>query len=204
MSNLMQLNFELEDVMSLIRDNEGVLTPELDKLLEVKQQEVINKIDNVGFAVVSRQKEIEALKIMEESVIARRKSLENDLARFKAWLSDCVRNFGSENVGKKTYTAKVLAGQVITIKDNTKEVLTYTEERVTDDFKDMVLTLRIPYKEFNKLNQARLKLFEKYKTKSKIEVNTENATRKDEGFGYEIKKSVTFLGLKKLETPEGK
>ena len=195
MANLMQLGFDLDNVITLIQDNDGVLTPETEKQLEAVQTEITHKVDNVGFSVVMKEKEIEAMKVIEQSIAAKRRALENDLSRFKIWLSDCVRNFGID----AGYSAKVLKGNVVTIKDNTKEVLTYDSDRVKDSHKVDVITIEVPRTDEIK-NKTILNFITKHETKRSTKVNTENVTSKDEGFSYEVRKAVTFLGLKKLNT----
>jgi uncharacterized protein (UPF0335 family) len=197
MANLMQLGFNIDSVMMLIQENDGVLTPETEKQLAVLQKEITAKVDNVGLAIVLKQKEIEGLKNFEYAIAEKRRSLENSLSRFKLWLTDCVQSFGSD----QGYTGKVLKGKVVTIKDDTKEKLTFDVDRVPADFKTEVLTLKIPCLELSAIKNKQIKNFiEKYLTKESIEVNTKDRTPKDEGFGHEVKKSVTFLGLKKLDT----
>ena len=60
MSNLMQLNFELENVMQAIKENEGEITPELSIMLKEAETQVLQKVDNVGFHVVLKKKKSKA------------------------------------------------------------------------------------------------------------------------------------------------
>lgn len=194
MSNMIQLFWDQEAVFNEIAQNEGEITPEIEAKLNAVAAQIPKKVDQIGFFVVMREKEIEALKIVENTAKNRRQSIEKAIKRLKSWLQFPVDEWGEE--GK-------LKGAIVTIKDISKDVIEIIDpEAVPFECQDMMVTLRIPLPEYDKLITN--KLLQKYAIKSVMQVNEEKIDENTKGCQKVFRKNVSFLGLKKLEVPETK
>lgn len=191
MGNVIQLFWEQENLFDMIAELDGELTPELEMKLNNIAAEIPKKVDNIGFFIVTREKEIEALKIMEKSIYAKRKSIEKAIERFKSWLAFPAREFGVD--GK-------IKGNVVTIKDISREVFDYIPDSIPFDCQQMVVTLKIPYDVYQTLVDD--KVFQKYATKAVMEVDESLITAETNGVQIKTKRNVSFLGLKKLEVKQ--
>ena len=208
MANLMQLGNEFEDILELIKINEGEITQEVEEKLSRAEVAIIEKVDNVGFYVRRQEKEIEVLKEFELSAKNHRSVKEADLKGFKVWLARAVRAFGSA----EGYSSKVLAGQVVKIKDISKDVLTLNENLIEDKYRKVVVTLEMSVPEYEKIysgkgmirkfldcsNSKSVEMLDDKKIKAAIE-----AGEKVQGVGTELKLNTQLLGLKKLEASNG-
>lgn len=189
MSNLIHMFWDQEKIFDQIAENDGEMTPEIEAHLNQMAVEIPKKVDNIGFFVVMREKEVESLKIMEKSIYAKRKSIEKSIDRLKSWLAYPARQFGED--GK-------LKGAVVTIKDiSCEKVEVMKEDEVPFDCLDMVVTMRIPYHTYQGL--VKDPLFQQYTTKAEPKVNTDLITETTPGCKKNLIKNVSFLGLKKLE-----
>ncbi len=204
MANLMQLSFEFENVLQAIRDNEGEITPELSIQLREAETLVLQKIDNVGFHVVLQESKISGLKRIRDNVTRQIKSEQQELDGLKKWLAAPVRQYGTHNNPKgKNYASKVLAGEVVKIKDISKKVLIYDAEKVPDEYKNAILTITIPFdklQEIFKDHKSELyKFLNKYSELQKIVVDESKINVNTEGVGEEWKYNVSFLGLSEIK-----
>ncbi len=90
------------------------LTEELEEKLNAGLQKLTKKIDNIGYAMVMQEKEIEGCKAIKAMADAKIKSKQNSAKRFKAYLAKIIRLYGSQN-DKGVYCLK---GNLVTAKDN--------------------------------------------------------------------------------------
>ena len=132
--------------------------------------------------------------------------LESDLKGFKVWLARAVRAFGSA----EGYSSKVLVGQVVKIKDISKDVLTLNDSLIEDKFRKVVVTLEMTVDEFAKMYASRnavQKFFVKHSDSLKSVETLDVKKIQDaidagdtvQGVGKELKLNTQLLGLKKLQ-----
>jgi hypothetical protein len=204
MANLMQLGAEFEDILTLIETNEGEITQEIEEKLAHAESLISSKVDNIGYYVRSKEKEIDLLKEFELSASGQRKTAETKLKNFKIWLAKAVRAFGTLDKND----VRILAGQIVRIKDISKNVAVLEDTLIEDTYRKIVITLDLTIDEFNKLNNKRgvLKTFLDAHRTNQVEMLDDKkikaaveAGEKVQGVGTQLKFNTQLLGLKKLE-----
>ena len=202
MANLMQLGNEFENILELIKTNEGEVTPEIDLQLSLAEQAIVGKVDNIGYYLRTKEKEIDVLKEFETSAKNHRSVIEADLKGFKVWLARAVRTFGNA----EGYSSKVLAGNVVKIKDISKDVLTMDDDLIIDDYRRVTITLEMTAAEFETINKGKgaiKKLLSTGKTSTSLDTAKIQAAvaagEVVQGVASQMKFNTQLLGLKKLD-----
>jgi hypothetical protein len=121
MESLSTILGEVNEVMCIVESQvdpeTGELLPlsiELEERLNAGLAKLIKKVDNIGYAMVMSEKEIEGYKAIKAMADAKIKSKQNSLKRFKAYFAKIIRHYGSQN-DKGVYFLK---GNFVTAKDN--------------------------------------------------------------------------------------
>lgn len=201
----MQLGNEFENILELIKINQGEITPEIELQLSLAESAIVGKVDNIGFYLRNKEKEIETLKEFETSAKNHRSVIESDLKGFKVWLARAVRAFGNA----EGYSSKVLAGKVVKIKDISREITVIDDNLVEDQFRKVVVTMEMSVEQFTNIHAKRgvLRTFLNTHNAKGVEmldgdkINAAIAQgEKIQGVGFETKFNTQLLGLKKLDT----
>jgi hypothetical protein len=205
MANLMQLGNEFENILELIKINEGEITQEIEEQLAIAEKAIVGKVDNIGYYIREKEKKIETLKEFELSAKNHRSVIESDLKGFKVWLARAVRAFGSA----EGYASQVLAGNVVKIKDISKEITVIDDNLIEDKFRKVVVTMEMSIEEFTNIHAKRGVLRTFLNTHSAKGVEMLDSTKINaaidqgeqvRGVGKETKFNTQLLGLKKLDT----
>jgi hypothetical protein len=145
MSSLVQLYGGFDELLFRIEENGGELTPELETQLQVFEEQIPKKIDNVGFVIAMKEQEIIGLKNFKKSIDAKIKSGENAIDSLKKFLSGVVRKHGTNH--KSGF--KQLKGSVVTFNDITKVKRVITDDKLLqDEYRKMKVSLG--YAEYKK------------------------------------------------------
>ena len=182
-----------------IKDNCGEIPEDFDQYISV----LTRKVDAVGFSIAMKNSFIDGLKQLKNSIGDEIKTEQNALNRYKYYLAGLVHNYGLEEE-TKAGKAKWLRGQIVAMKDTTKdEVIVENENEINDRFR--IVTIELP---LNYVNQLCLNVdnFEDNVNKSKQSINEKSLNDEYERTGevpkgckVVTKKRMTVYGLTKLE-----
>lgn len=94
MANIFNIQQELFDIFNQIEENEGELTPELEKSLKITQDEFKDKIQ--AYTAVIKQLEVDLAAIKDEKarLDSLKKSKEKTIERLKNVMRDAIMYFG--------------------------------------------------------------------------------------------------------------
>ena len=119
---------ELMNNNDLIEENKAQIEEELTILLQQKSENIIGYTKNI-------EATIDAIKSEEKRLAEKRKSLENKVEKFKAYVKDCMEN---SNILK----VETILG-TITVAKNPMSVEIIDENAIPSEYKEEVITTKI-------------------------------------------------------------
>lgn len=119
----------IEEEMS--EEDKKEVEKELTELLQQKSQNLIGYTRNMELT-------IEAMKNEEERISKQRKTLENNLKKFRKYVKECMEQGGFTKIETQLGTLSIVK--------NSQSVEIYDENKVPDEYKTKVLEIKIDKK----------------------------------------------------------
>lgn len=94
MNSLYDIQQHLLNIFNQIEELEGELTPELDKQLEITQEDYRNKLENYAKVVTQYEADLLAIKEEKARLDARKKVIENRVKHLKEVMLNAITEFG--------------------------------------------------------------------------------------------------------------
>ena len=126
MASIYNIQKELLDLFGEIEANGGEVTEEQIELLNIKESELQEKLDNYYKAIQSWKADMATCKEEEKRIASTRKKYENRIERLKTIMLDSVNTFGT--VGKNNKFIELPTARIFTKSSKAVEV---DEERIT-------------------------------------------------------------------------
>ena len=145
--NIYQISQELLSIFDELEENEGELTPELEKQLNITQEEFRDKIKSYSNAVKMLENDIIDIKAEKTRLNNLQKSKEKTIERLKKIMIDAVKLFGDTTKSGNKYL-DYGTGKVSIRNTQVVEV----EEDITDRFVNRFLTCLRWYQQNNQLD----------------------------------------------------
>lgn len=200
----------LDDILKSFIDLESKVDPETGELPREYadlEKELSTKADGIGYYILTKEKEIESLKIMAESYKQKADSIKKYLDNYKKYIASVVRKFGSieekKNSDGALISSRWFRGEIIGLKDNSSDdIMVEDEGSISDDYKNVIV--KVAHADFKKLNIPDSIIISEKKeldnTKLKKEIIEENKSIK--GVNKYLKNMLSVTGLKKLKENE--
>lgn len=147
MANIYQISQELLSIFDELEENGGELTPELEKQLNITQEEFRDKIKSYSNAVKMLENDIIDIKTEKARLNDLQKSKEKTIERLKKIMIDAVELFGDTTKSGSKYL-DYGTGKVSIRNTQVVEV----EEDITDRFVNRFLTCLRWYQQNNQLD----------------------------------------------------
>lgn len=147
MANIYQISQELLSIFDELEENGGELTPELEKQLNITQEEFKDKIKSYSNAVKMLENDIIDIKAEKTRLNNLQKSKEKTIERLKKIMIDAVELFGDTTKSGSKYL-DYGTGKVSIRNTQVVEV----EEDITDRFVNRFLTCLRWYQQNNQLD----------------------------------------------------
>lgn len=147
MSNIFNIKQELLSIFDELEENGGELTPELEKQLNITQEEFKDKIKSYSNAVKMLENDIVDIKAEKARLNDLQKSKEKTIERLKKIMIDAVELFGDTTKSGSKYL-DYGTGKVSIRNTQVVEV----EEDITDRFVNRFLTCLRWYQQNNQLD----------------------------------------------------
>lgn len=125
MANLYSIQKDLLDLFGEIEINGGEITDEQLEALNIKEEELQNKLDNYYKAIQSWKADMAACKEEEKRIYNTRKKYENRIEKLKSIMLDTVNVFGTE--GKNNKFIELPTARIFT---KTTKAIEIDEERI--------------------------------------------------------------------------
>lgn len=116
MAKLYELNTAFQEVQSLIEDGQEGLQDTLESI----ELSIEDKLENIGKVYRNLEGEVAALKAEEKRLADKRKSIENNIDRLKAYSQDALAVTGKDKVkaGMFTFAMQKNAPKLIVLDEN--------------------------------------------------------------------------------------
>ena len=103
MASIYNISSDLLELFQVIEDQEGEITEEQEKLLEIKEEELSDKLQKYAQAVRQFELDINSCKEEEKRIKARRDIYTKRIERLKKVMLDAVQVFGKETKSGSKY-----------------------------------------------------------------------------------------------------
>lgn len=134
---------EYGDIVELLEESEGELTPELEERLAINRNDLQEKVERFRSIMDAFNGESDRLKMMANNITAKAKSYSNAAERVKSLVELAVLTMGTAKLskeGNKSYFVPLTTGGKATAINYPKLQIEDTN-KVPEDFKEHVLTI---------------------------------------------------------------
>jgi len=114
---LYQINEEQRAINAMLEETGGEVTPELEELMAVNEQNFVQKAENYGYAILHYKAIVAAIKAEKDRLDAIKKTAENAIARMEERIVGAMLTFEKPKVEADTLKLSLRKSERVVIDD---------------------------------------------------------------------------------------